>query len=520
MKNQKMVVAAGAASMLAALALLSACGNSSSSKEGNSSNKDFTVATVRWADWGNDYTKFPNQLAKEAGINVKWDTYLNTDWGDKKSTLMAGGNLPDAFMGSITFTDQEIAQNQSNFIPLEKYVKDMPNLQKAMKKNPALKAMITSPDGHIWSLPKEAPMRPIIANQLFINKAWLDKLGLQMPTTYDEFVKVLEAFKTKDPNGNGKADEIPYGTGNFDPTMSYTLPFGVLRGADNSNEMMMLNGKPAYIRSTDNFKKGIEAMHDAYTKGLIDPELYTLDPTQAQAKLMADTETVGVSVGWTADATFGKNAKDYVALPALKGPDGNQYVMSDPDHFNQGRDEFMVTTHAKNVKALIKWADKFYTNDAAIQNYYGAFGVGTEKSGEAYKVLKPTGNNSADTQAWINSLRDFGPKSWDNSLNDKVTFEAPTNGDAQKLKMDAELKQYARPAFPSVTYTNDELQKIAQVYPDLSSYTTQETAKWVTKGGIDKDWEAYIAKLNQMGLKDYLKIQTDAYERYQKALKK
>lgn len=117
-------------------------------------------------------------------------------------------------------------------------------------------------------------------------------------------------------------------------------------------------------------------------------------------------------------------------------------------------------------------------------------------------------------------MRDFGPKSWDNSLKDKVTFEDPTNGDAQKLKMDAELKQYARPAFPSVTYTNDELQKIAQVYPDLSSYTTQETAKWVTKGGIDKDWEAYIAKLNQMGLKDYLKIQTDAYERYQKALKK
>lgn len=33
MKNQKMVVAAGAASMLAALALLSTCGNSSSSKE-------------------------------------------------------------------------------------------------------------------------------------------------------------------------------------------------------------------------------------------------------------------------------------------------------------------------------------------------------------------------------------------------------------------------------------------------------------------------------------------------------
>lgn len=54
----------------------------------------------------------------------------------------------------------------------------------------------------------------------------------------------------------------------------------------------------------------------------------------------------------------------------------------------------------------------------------------------------------------------------------------------------------------------------------MSSYTTQETAKWVTKGGIDKDWNAYIAKLNQMGLKDYLKIQTGAFDRYQKALGK
>ena len=98
MKNQKLVLAAGAASMLAAITLLSACGNSSSSKQDNSSNKDFTVATVRWADWGNDYTKFPNQLAKEAGINVKWNTYLNADWGDKKSTLMAGGNLPSTYI--------------------------------------------------------------------------------------------------------------------------------------------------------------------------------------------------------------------------------------------------------------------------------------------------------------------------------------------------------------------------------------------------------------------------------------
>jgi putative aldouronate transport system substrate-binding protein len=521
MKKRKFAFAAGAATVLAAVILLAGCSSSNSGSGSKGSDKQFEVATVRWSDWGKDYQKFPNKLAKDAGISIKWDTYLNADWTDKKATIIAGGDLPDAFLGSITFTDQELAQNQSMFIPLEKYIdKDMPNLKNAMKENPALKAMITSPDGHIWSLPKEAPMRPVIANQLFINKAWLDKLGDAMPTTYDEFVKVLNDFKTKDPNGNGKADEIPYGTGNFDPTMSYITPFGVLRGADPSNEMALDNDKPVYLRATEKFKTGVQAMHDAYAKGLIEPELYTLDPTQAQAKLMAETEVVGVSVGWTADATFGTNSKDYVALPALKGPDGNQYVMSDPDHFNQSRNEFMVTKNAKNVDALMKWVDKFYDNDAAIQNYYGMFGVGTEKTSDGYKVLKPTGKNSADTQAWIDSLRDFGPKSWTGD-NSKVKFDDPTNGDEQKLKMDAELKQFAKPAFPSVAYTNDELTQIAAIYPDLSAFATQQTATWVTKGGLtDDSWNTYVKKLNDMGLDKFLKIQSDAYGRYKESLSK
>ena len=44
-----------------------------------------------------------------------------------------------------------------------------------------------------------------------IRQDWLDKLGLKMPVTQEEFVDVLRAFKTQDPNGNGQADEIPTG---------------------------------------------------------------------------------------------------------------------------------------------------------------------------------------------------------------------------------------------------------------------------------------------------------------------
>ncbi|MBO4560051.1 MAG: extracellular solute-binding protein, partial [Lachnospiraceae bacterium] len=44
---------------------------------------------------------------------------------------------------------------------------------------------------------------------LWINQEWLTKLGLAAPRTTDELYAVLKAFKKQDPNGNGKADEIP-----------------------------------------------------------------------------------------------------------------------------------------------------------------------------------------------------------------------------------------------------------------------------------------------------------------------
>ena len=85
----------------------------------------------------------------------------------------------------------------------------MPNYQHALEVYPAFRQMTTFPDGTIRSLAKIQPCRPMTRNQPIINKVWLDKLGLAIPTTIQELKDVLIAFKTQDPNGNGIADEIP-----------------------------------------------------------------------------------------------------------------------------------------------------------------------------------------------------------------------------------------------------------------------------------------------------------------------
>ena len=69
---------------------------------------------------------------------------------------------------------------------------------------------MTSEDGKIYVLPTaESPGGDGFDFHTYINCAWLDQLGLAMPTNPQELRAVLTAFRDRDPNGNGKKDEVP-----------------------------------------------------------------------------------------------------------------------------------------------------------------------------------------------------------------------------------------------------------------------------------------------------------------------
>ena len=100
-------------------------------------------------------------------------------------------------------------------------------------------------------------MRPIVGNQLFINKKWLDNLGLKMPETYDELVTVLQAFKDKDANGNGMSMMKFHLALVTLIRPSYILPFNNRLGGDIPYEMSVKDGKPVYLRTEESYKQGI-----------------------------------------------------------------------------------------------------------------------------------------------------------------------------------------------------------------------------------------------------------------------
>lgn len=68
-------------------------------------------------------------------------------------------------------------------------------------------------------------------------------------------------------------------------------------------------------------------------------------------------------------------------------------------------------------------------------------------------------------------------------------------------------------------YSQEELNKLSSIYVSIESYVKQQASKWVVEGGIEKEWDSYKETLKNMGLDEFMKIQQEAYNRYQKEVK-
>ena len=153
----------------------------------------------------------------------------------------------------------------------------------------------------------------------YIKKAWLDECGLEVPTTYDEYIAMCRAFKEK------------YGT----YAVSAAGFVGVEAPFINYLPEFYQDAYPFFIQqedgtwvdgfTLDSMKAALQRIQDAVAEGLIDKE--TLTNTTADARNKFYDDKFGVFTYWA--GTWASNLKtnleangkdgELVALPPLEG---------------------------------------------------------------------------------------------------------------------------------------------------------------------------------------------------------
>ena len=229
------------------------------------------------------------QWEEATGVSFDWQKIPLDGAQEKINLLLSGGeDLPDAFWnfgdgksGNITvqYADQEV------FLPTEQLVADyMPNLKAFLDENPQYQMEITAPDGHTYGFPYVEEMYGLVLTPgpFVINKTWLDKVGKDVPTTVDEWVDCLKAFRDGgDLNGNGEDDEIPMATwfGATDTFGSYNLFYrftGAFGCADSycggnqyADHLRIVDGKVTFTAMDEAFGKTAEFFNMLYNEGQI-----------------------------------------------------------------------------------------------------------------------------------------------------------------------------------------------------------------------------------------------------------
>ncbi|WP_261301586.1 extracellular solute-binding protein [Paenibacillus andongensis] len=215
---------------------------------------------------------------------VEWNggtAYLN-----QLNLKIASGEMPDLFLPNSGI-ENSLAKNGAIADLTDLLPKYAPNLWEAIPKDmwDVVKANDPTGQGRIYYIPGMVDYGRYSG---MIRKDWLDKLGLQMPKTQDEYVKVLEAFRDKDPNGNGQKDELPTGGRQEARWMDQLFAMYGVAMFEGYPDWDMYDGKLTYSAVSPNMKSALEFISKLYKDGLIDKESLLNDKAKWDGKVAAN----------------------------------------------------------------------------------------------------------------------------------------------------------------------------------------------------------------------------------------
>lgn len=418
-------------------------------------------------------------------FNVKFDI-LSPSWGEwqeKLRIMVSSGDVPDVFP---TFgpgdQDYENLAREALLMDLTDLIPNYPNLQKRIDVDP-VKFMKT--DGKLYGFPRN--MNDIPAHAMYLRQDWLEKLNLQVPTTFDELYAVLKAFVQNDPDGQKTTGLSVDSNWWF---LHVTMPYTGL------NDWGVKDGKYVSMAVDPGYKEALKYLNKLYKEKLLDPD-YMLGKDKNSFDKFMSGRAGAVYQGFQSheygpvEEGLLKNypsAKIKLVIPPLKGPVG-QFALQQATPF------FGMTCFKKDMKnpeRLLEVMDYFATDEGLDFLRYGIEGVHYTRNGEE-KVLnaaeyeKDCFNSGSVKTHTMNYLIGFDHTYWfpEHLPYNKIIGEGID-----------QLKPYG---LPSKVYGFSS-ENNTRMAPAMTDVFNKYQARFVTgELDIDSGWDEYIQKYKEAG---------------------
>ena len=464
------------------------------------------------------------RLKEETNVDIDFQ-FLGTDYQTKLTLLINSGQYGDAILGGpvLNYISASRYIASGIFKDLTPYINETvtPNIYNILQARPEAYGMISGADGKIYTLPyKTAEGDCGIESPMWMNKKWLDKLGLSVPKTIDEFTAVLKAFRDKDPNGNGVQDEIPYLVSTAREYYSLEAIYGsfgiACKDGTLDGFLQVVDGKVRFCPITDAWKEAVEYQAMLYDESLMWNECFTASSSTGLSKLTSETCVVGCFTSNT--VPISPNRKDYICIDPPKA-DGHEVVWYTNPSTVASKDRFYVTNKCRYTEILLKWVDKLYTYDSAFEAVYGSQADGrwyVDENGkrvindklssdELTKIdtEHPTMEDLISRFPTPLTLKDYQENIVDSNFDTIVTTETVYS------------KWKNKELWPRPYLTNDDAKTIYKLTTDIFYQVSLYRANWITgKTDINAEWDSYVKKLEDLGTDELVAAMQRAYDAY------
>jgi putative aldouronate transport system substrate-binding protein len=474
----------------------------------------FSVKAPIQGDW--NAMPFWIEMEKLTNIHFSFDLVSPDALQERKNLLLASGDYPDIFYGANLTGDEELAYgSQGILVKLDSLIDQYaPNIKKFFDGHPIYRGMVKASDGNLYTLPRieEAP-RSTVAAKLWVNNVWLKNLGLGLPATLDEYYRMLVAFRDRDPNQNGKKDEIP---------LSFKRGLGMVRGAFLAAQGVMCNGsfdvdaggKVFYIYTSAAYRDYLTYMNKLFTEKLIDGESFTQSDEQYVAK---GNQTL---IGSFADlASYSVDTMDhytwYTAIPPMTSPRNSKQVW--PTAFPIYFGAFAITDKNKYPEASIRWLDYCFTYEGGAMLSQGPEGLGWDYV-DSRRVMwnkNPVPAGFTSTEEYRGTLTPNCGTSTPGYISQEflLGLAAP-----HVVNLEEEIKKaylpFLKDSFPIVKLTADEQREAGVLSTDINKYAEQMEARFISGDASLSGWDNYVRDLTNMKVDRLTEIYQAAYNRF------
>ena len=462
------------------------------------------------------------KIQELTGINLDIETAAGSEYETVVTTRLAANvDLPDILRMSGSHYEYGLEGVLVNLTPyIEKYDT---YLEEYFSYEPGSKGYFVSPDGNYYGwYPVKSGTDLADPYGWIIRQDWLDRLGLDTPTTVDEWYEVLTAFKENDANGNGDPnDEIPWCNPGLECQTIWGNAWGLMMYR---NEGWQINeeGKVELDWIKPEAKEMFEWLNKCYSEGLLDYEFMTMDH-----KARFSQNVVGAYSRYAntteSRAVLAREGGDpeafYRGVAAPIGPHGDQaYIGSYGPADTIGGNA--ITNNCENPDAAFLFCDWVWGSPEGMTLLW--FGI----EGEHYELNsegKPTYGdfflNNPDGYNTTTALQVIGGHEIFSSIRSiegpwGVWAEAQLSSVKENISESAKtMSPYIVNKFPVLPTTPDEADEIAMYWNDISTYYEEHAVGFIT-GDISLDkWDEYVEVIKSLNLDRIIELKQAQYDR-------